>query len=197
MKKIIAIALTLVLLCSAVTVLADSGLVTPSKTTEDLVSFEVTVEHPVDGKAVVILPITEETVGDLTNYQANLDAADKELEKAQAAETVEAYFGAEAAGKIAEVLGADAEISMDELLAVIAQGYEDGMGNATVTAQVATPYGKDEKVAVLIGIVKDDAPTWNVYEAVGLDDGRLQFTVDAETMKAVMENIILFAVCSK
>ena len=193
MTKIIAIALTLVLLCSAVTVLADSGLVTPSKTTGDLVSLEVAVEHPVDGKAVVIIPVTEEMV----NYQANLDAADKELEKAQAAETVEAYFGAEAAGKIAEVLGADAEISMDELLAVIAQGYEDGMGNATVTAQVATPYGKDEKVAVLIGIVKDDAPTWNVYEAVGLDDGRLQFTVDAETMKAVMENITLLAVCSK
>lgn len=193
MKKIITIALILMLLCSAVTVLADSGLVTPSKTTGDLVSLEVAVEHPVDGKTVAIIPVTEEMV----NYQANLDAADKELEKAQAAETVEAYFGAEAAGKIAEVLGADAEISMDELLAVIAQGYEDGMGNATVTAQVATPYGKDEKVAVLIGIVKDDVPTWNVYEAVGLDDGRLQFTVDAETMKAVMENITLFAVCSK
>ena len=194
MKKIIAIALTLVLLCGAVTVLADSELVTPSKTTGDLISFEVTVEHPVDGKAVTLLPITEDMAAD---YQANLDAADKQLEKAQAAGTLEAYFGADVAGKIAEVLGADAEISMDELLAVVAQGYEDGMGNAAVTAQVATPYEKDEKAAVMIGIVKDDVVTWNVYEAVGLDDGRLQFTVDAETMKAVMENITLLAVCSK
>ena len=194
MKKIIAIALTLVLLCGAVTVLADSELVTPSKTTGDLISFEVTVEHPVDGKAVTLLPITEDMAAD---YQANLDAADKQLEKAQAAGTLEAYFGADVAGKIAGILGADAEISMDELLAVIAQGYEDGMGNAAVTAQVATPYEKDEKAAVMIGIVKDDVVTWNVYEAVGLEDGRLQFTVDAETMKAVMENITLLAVCSK
>ena len=194
MKKIIAIALTLVLLCGAVTVLADSELVTPSKTTGDLISFEVTVEHPVDGKAVTLLPITEDMAAD---YQANLDAADKQLEKAQAAGTLEAYFGADVAGKIAGILGADAEISMDELLAVVAQGYEDGMGNAAVTAQVATPYEKDEKAAVMIGIVKDDVVTWNVYEAVGLEDGRLQFTVDAETMKAVMENITLLAVCSK
>lgn len=194
MKKIIAIALTLVLLCGAVTVLADSELVTPSKTTGDLISFEVTVEHPVDGKAVALIPITEDMAAD---YQANLDAADKQLEKAQAAGTLEAYFGADVAGKIAGILGADAEISMDELLAVIAQGYEDGMGNAAVTAQVATPYEKDEKAAVMIGIVKDDVVTWNVYEAVGLEDGRLQFTVDAETMKAVMENITLLAVCSK
>ena len=194
MKKIIAIALTLVLLCGAVTVLADSELVTPSKTTGDLISFEVTVEHPVDGKAVTLLPITEDMAAD---YQANLDAADKQLEKAQAAGTLEAYFGADVAGKIAGILGADAEISMDELLAVIAQGYEDGMGNAAVTAQVATPYEKDEKAAVMIGIVKDDVVTWNVYEAVGLEDGRLQFTVDAETMKADMENITLLAVCSK
>ena len=39
--------------------------------------------------------------------------------------------------------------------------------------------------------------TWNTYEAVGLEDGRIQFTVDAETMKAMGTEIALFAVCSK
>ena len=197
MKKIIAIALILVMLCGAVSVFADTELTTPSKTTDDLTTFEVTVESPVDGKAVAILPINENTVDDITKYQANLDAAEAELEKAQNAKTLEAYFGNEVAEKIAAILGDNAGISMDEFLAVIEQGYEDGMGNATVTAQVATPYEKDEKVAVMIGILKDGALTWNAYEAVGLEDGRIQFTVDAETMKAIGTDIALLAVCSK
>ena len=196
MKKIIAIALTLMMLCGAVSVFADTNMSTPSKTTDDFTTFEVTVENPVDGKAVVILPINENTVDDVTKYQANLDAAEAELEKAQNAKTLEAYFGNEPAAAVAAILG-DNAISMDEFLAVIEQGYEDGMGNATVTAQVATPYEKDEKVAAMIGILKDSALTWNTYEAVGLEDGRIQFTVDAETMKAMGTEIALFAVCSK
>ena len=196
MKKIIAIALTLMMLCGAVSVFADTNMSTPSKTTDDFTTFEVTVENPVDGKAVVILPINENTVDDVTKYQANLDAAEAELEKAQNAKTLEAYVGNEPAAAVAAILG-DNAISMDEFLAVIEQGYEDGMGNATVTAQVATPYEKDEKVAAMIGILKDGALTWNTYEAVGLEDGRIQFTVDAETMKAMGTEIALFAVCSK
>ena len=122
MKKLIAIALTLVMLCGAVAVLADTGLATPSKTTDDLTAFEVTVESPVDGKAVAILPINENTVDDITKYQANLDAAEAELEKAQNAKTLEAYFGNEVAEKIAAILSDNAGISMDEFLAVIEQG---------------------------------------------------------------------------
>lgn len=197
MKKIIAVALTLMMLCGAVSVFADTDMSTPSKTTDDLITFDVTVDNPVDGKAVVILPINENTVDDITKYQANLDAAEKELEKAQNAKTLEAYFGNESSALVAAILGDNAEISMDEFLAVIELGYEDGMGNALVTAQVATPYEKDEKVAAMIGILKDGSLTWNVYEAVGLEDGRIQFTVDAETMKAIGTEIALFAVCSK
>ena len=197
MKKIIAVALTLMMLCGAVSVFADTDMSTPSKTTDDLITFDVTVDNPVDGKAVVILPINENTVDDITKYQANLDAAEKELEKAQNAKTLEAYFGNESSALVAAILGDNAEISMDEFLAVIELGYEDGMGNALITAQVATPYEKDEKVAAMIGILKDGSLTWNVYEAVGLEDGRIQFTVDAETMKAIGTEIALFAVCSK
>ena len=197
MKKIIAVALTLMMLCGAVSVFADTDMSTPSKTTDDLITFDVTVDNPVDGKAVVILPINENTVDGITKYQANLDAAEKELEKAQNAKTLEAYFGNESSALVAAILGDNAEISMDEFLAVIELGYEDGMGNALITAQVATPYEKDEKVAAMIGILKDGSLTWNVYEAVGLEDGRIQFTVDAETMKAIGTEIALFAVCSK
>ena len=182
MKKIVAIALTLALLCGAVTVFADT-LTVPSKTTEDLTTFEVTVENPVDGKAVILVPI------------ANQEEAEAELAKIQAAKSVVDYFGEEAGKVITDTLGT--EISLDEFMAVIEQGYEEGMGAATVTAKVATPYEKDEKAVALIGMAKDGELAWNAYEAVGLADGRLQFVVDADTMLKLMNGTALYGICSK
>ena len=193
MKKIISFALVAVMLCVAFAAFAE-GVSVPSKTTDDMTSFDVTVENPVDGKAVSLLPINESTVDDITKYQANLDNADAELKKLQEAASLDAYFG-DAAKEIAAILG-DGEISVDEFLAVIEIGYEDGMGNATIKAKFATPYEKDEKVAVLIGI-PGDAIAWKTFEGVGQDDGSVQFTVDADTMKAIEANTAILAACSK
>ena len=195
MKKIIAVALSLMLLCGAATVFADTSMTTPSKTQEDMTTFEVSVEFPVDGKSVGIFAINEDTVDDITKYQANLDAAAAELAKAQNAKTMEGYFGADIATAIAAIVGNDAEISMDELVAIFQSGYEAGMGNATVGVGVPTPYANGEKAAALIGIIKGGVMNWNVYEAVGQPDGRLQFTVDGNTMLEINPNITLFAVC--
>lgn len=186
MKKIIAIALTLVMLCGAVTVFADTELVTPSKTTEDLTAIESTVENPVAGKTVTVAAAEDQTV------------AEAELEKAAAAGTVEAYFGEEATKAIQAILGEGAEISLDEFLAVTVEGYEDEMGNVTVTAKFPTAYAEGEKVAVLIGTFDAEKNlTWNVVEGVGLEDGSVQFAMDAATAKAVAEGNALFAICSK
>ena len=195
MKKIVALALTLMMLFGAVIVFADTDLATPSKSTGDLVKFEVTVENPVDGKIVLILPIEEDTTD--TAEKDMLAIGEQELEKAQTAGTVEGYFDEETAKAIAEILGENAEISMDEFMAVIMVNYEESMGEAKVIAELATPYEKDEKVAVLIGVVKDDVVTWTVYEGIGLEDGRVEFTIDAETAKTVTEENALFATCSK
>ena len=183
MKKIIAIALTLVLLCGAVAVFADTTITTPSKTTGDLASFEVTVENPIAGKTVILVPVAD---------QKNAEA---ELEKIQAAKSVEDYFGEDAGKALTDILGND--ISLDEFMAVTEQGYEEGMGAATVFTKVATPYEKDEKAVALIGIAKDGKLAWNAYEAVGLEDGRIQFVVDANTMLKLMNGAALFAICSK
>ena len=196
MKKLIAIALTLVMLCGAVAVLADTGLATPSKTTDDLANFEVTVENPVDGKVVAIIPVGD-SAEEAVKYKDILEAAASELEKAQAAGSAEAYFGGDTAKAITDILGADAEISLDELLAVYAVGYEEGMGSATVAVQVATPYEKGENVAAMIGFVENNNVTWNVFEGFGLEDGRVQLTVPADVMLALMNGSALFAICSK
>lgn len=185
MKKIIAIALALVLLCGATAVLADTELVTPSKTTQDLISFTVEeVENPVEGKTVTMAPAADQA------------AAEAELEKAQNAKTVEAYFGEETTAAVKTILGEKAEISMDELLAVSMEGYEDGMGNVVIIAKFPTSYAKDEKVAVLIGVINDNVTAWKAVEGVGLEDGSVRFTVDPETALAIEEDIALFSVLS-
>lgn len=183
MKKIIAIALTLMMLCGAVTVFADSELVVPSKTTDDLISFETAVQNPTEGKTVSV-----EIAGN--------DASEKELEKAQAAGTVEAYFGEETAKAIAAILGENVEISMDELTAVVLKDYEEANGAVTINAQFSTPYEKDEKVAVEVGIPVGEEVNWNTFEGIGQEDGSVKFTVDPETAKAIAADYVLLAVCS-
>lgn len=186
MKKIIAVALSLMLLCGAVAAFADTELITPSKTTEDMTSFQVEVENPVEGKTVTMAPAEDQA------------AAEAELEKAQAAKTVEAYFGEEVTKAIQEILGENAEISMDELLAITVEGYEDGMGNATVTAKFPVVYAKDEKVAVMVGIFDAEKNlTWNTYEGIGQEDGTVKFMVDAATFAAIESDGALVAVCRK
>lgn len=180
MKKIIAIALTLMLLCGATTVLAATDMATPSKTTGDMTTFEVTVA----GKNVTLQPV----------YGSAF--ADDELAKAQNAKTLEAYFGEDAAKAIAAIVGTDA-VSLDEFMAICSQGYEENMGKLTITSKTATPYEKDEKVAACFGVVKDGVLTWSVYEAVGQEDGGLQFEVAPDTMLALETETVLFALCSK
>ena len=184
MKKIIAIALTLMLLCSATTVLAATDMTTPSKTTGDMTTFEVAVENPVEGKSVTLQPL----------YGSAL--ADAELAKAQNAKTLEDYFGEETAKAIMAILGGS-PIKLDEFMAIYSQGYEEGMGKATVNSKTATPYENGEKAAACFGVIKDGALTWDVFEAAGQEDGGLKFDVNTETMQALETETVLFALCSK
>lgn len=181
MKKIIAIALTLVLLCSAVSVFADS---VPSKTTDDLVAIEITVENPVDGKAPAAAASTDLGV---------LAAA---AEVAKLAEVgADEYFGAEAAAAVAAIVGEGANV--DEFLPITVTDYVEGMGDATWIVKFATPYAEGQVVTILIGMPMEDGQlAWNVYEGVGLADGSVQFTVPGDVMVALVNGSALLAVCS-
>ncbi len=183
MKKIIAFALTLVLLCSAATAFAEA---VPSKTTDDLSNVEVTVENPVEGKTPAMAAATE---------PEKLEAAAEELAKLQAAGSVEGYFGEETAKAIAAIVGEGAEASVDEFLPVTVLEYDESMGEATIVMAFATPFENGEKVAVLIGLCQEAGEVeWSVYEGVGTEDGRLQFTVPADAMVAIMDGTALLAV---
>ncbi len=194
MKKIVAIALTLVMLCGAVTVLADTGLITPSKTTEDLVTFGVEPEKAVEGKTVTMSAIDKNTTD--AAEKAALELLEKELEKAAAAKTVEDYFGKDAAEAIAKILGAKAEISLDEAVTVKLADYVEENGLITITAKFPTPYDEDEKVAVMVGLPEGDSAVWSAFEGVGLKDGSVKFAVDAETALAIEAGYALMYVLS-
>ena len=187
MKKVISIALALVMLCLGVVVFADDA--TPSKTTEDLLTIEAVPATPVEGSGFFFFPVTEKYV-DVTKYQANLDFAAAEFAKVEK-DGAEAYLGEETAAAVKAILGSD-KVTLDEFFPVIAGNYKEEMGEVTVTVQMATPYKKDQKVAVIVG----DGTSWATFEGVGVDDttGAIQVVLDPATVLKVQENISLFAV---
>lgn len=193
MKKIIAIALTLVFLCGAIPVLADTEIITPSKTTGDLTTLEVTVENPIEGKPVTAVPVNSQNAA---QYKAQADAAEAEIAKAFAAGTVEKYFGEETTNAIKGVLGDAEKINMDEFFAFVLNGYEEAMGKATFTAKMPTPYAGKE-VAVLIGLVEDGQVNWTTIKGIGQEDGSVQFTVEPELAQKIQQGVALMTVCSK
>ena len=194
MKKIIAIALTLVFLCGAIPVLADTEIITPSKTTGDLTTLEVTVENPIEGKPVTAVSVNSQNAA---QYKAQADAAEAEIAKAFAAGTVEKYFGEETTNAIKGVLGDAEKINMDEFFAFVLNGYEEAMGKATFTVKMPTPFAADEKVAVLIGLVENGQANWTTFEGIGQADGSVQFTVEPELAQKIQQGVALMTVCSK
>ena len=189
MKKVISITLALVMLCLGVVAFADAA---PSKTTEDLLTMEAVPANPVEGSGFFFFPVTEKYV-DVTKYQAQLDAAAAELEKIQK-DGAETYFGEETVAAVKAINGAE-KVTVDELFAVVAGNYEETMGDVTVTVEMATPYAKDQKVAVLVGDVTADGAAWKTFEGVGVGDaGAIQVVLDPATVLAVQNGIGLFAV---
>ena len=215
MKKIVCLILGLALCLTSVAALAES---VPSKTTTDLTRFEVTAENQPGDETLYLLPVNEATVGDtLADYQEHLDICQAELEKLAASEGTEAYFGQvkDAEGNpvdLRELLGvADGtQLNVFEFCPAIAGGFREDCGKVTATMLFSTPYEKDEKVIVLIGIVtvhEDGAQTveWTAFEGVGLDAvegqeetyGCIQVELTQEIVAAIQNGTALLAVVSK
>jgi len=193
MKKVVSIILALAMLCIGVAAFAD-GAATPSKTTEDLTEIEATVENPVADSNFFFFPITEKYV-DVTKYQDKLDVAAAELAKIEK-DGAEAYFGEEVVAAVKTAIGEDS-FKIDEFFPVVEGNYEESMGNVTIKVTLATPYEKDQKVAVLVGTVSEEAAAWKVFEGIGLEDSSVQFVLDPETALSVQESNALFAIASK
>lgn len=175
----------------------------PSKTVLAMTQFEVVAENQPDDANIFLLPVNEATVGEaLPQYQEYIDACTLEIEKMAASENVESYFGevVDAEGNVVDLralLEVEDDVALDvfEFCPAIAGGFQEECGKVTAKLLFSTPYEKDEKVLVLIGVVtkldETAEPTaeptevpeteidvladetqsvkWHVFEGVGMD----------------------------
>lgn len=212
MKKITCFVLAL-MLCVAGTAFAAESV--PSKTTNDMTKIEVTVENApaTDAPAVYVMPVNDATVGTEEITEEHKEALDisqaevKKLMEVVSAENGEVsdYFAniVDSEGNILtdvkEMFGttdADGNLIVDENVAldvfefgpIVAGNYEEEYGKVTATMLFSTPYEKDQKVVVLIGIANVNAEKkseladgeeltadciddiqWVAFEGIGMD----------------------------
>lgn len=194
-KKLVSIFVA-AMLCMTTVAFAEP---VPSKGAMDLNNFETSVENLPEGMTadnLFIAPVTEKVMGEqLVEYQARLDVCQMEIEKLAESADMEEYFGeiTDAEGNVvtlAQALGvelAEGEtlpLNVFEFCPLIVGGYEEVFGKVTATMLFATPYEKDEKVAVMVGIVSqaEDAAPIAAPDAAATAEptGDAQPEIDAE-----------------
>lgn len=197
MKKFACMLLALLLCVTSVVALAED---VPSKTTADLSNVEVAAENlPTDSAFSVSFVTVDET-----EYQKLLDIKNAEVDKLAAVESVEAYFGEDI--DLKAIVGAE-QLNVYEFMPVVVSGYEEAYGKVTLTMLFSTPYEVGEKVAVMIGLVTENADgttsiDWKAFEGVGVDAeqveaaGSIQVDLDAEAILAIQNGTALLAVVS-
>lgn len=197
MKKFACMLLALLLCLTSVAALAEY---TPSKKAIDLTKVEVTAENLPADSGFFIRIVNE----DETEYQKQLSICEAEVAKLAAAENVEAYFGADI--DLKAIVAAD-QLNVFEFKSIIAGDYDAAYGKVTAKMLFSTPYEVGEKVAVMIGLVNENADgtitvDWNAFEGVGIAAdqveaaGSIQVELDAETVLAIQNGIALLAVVS-
>lgn len=199
MKKIVSILVAL-MLCLSAAAFAES---VPSKTTGDLVQFEAAADNLPADAGFYIQPIAEDDEA----YQQSVEISQNEITKLAQSENVAAYFGEvkNAEGEVVDVkalLGSDT-LNVYEFCALAAGLYQESYGNVSIKMQFSTPYEKDEKVIVLIGLAKENQDgvqsiEWTAYEGIGVEEqGCIQVELDPEIILAIQNGTALLAIVSK
>ena len=215
MKRFVCIILALVLCASAA--VAESVSV-PSKSTLDMTHFEVVAEKQPEDENIFLLPVNDVTVVEENKvfYQERIDVCEKEIQKLAVSESVESYFGEvkDAEGNVVDIkekLGVEKEAVLDvfEFCPAVAGGFKEDCGKVTAKMRFSTPYKKEEKVLVMIGIVTilDDGTQvvdWQMFEGFGLGEiegeeenfGAIQVELTPEIVAAIQNGMALMAVVS-
>ena len=209
MKKLVCLIVAMIL-CLSCVALASAA---PSKATSDMTSTTTTtqsetVTKPIDTTGFVLFLVTD----DMVEYQDRIDIAKAEIEKLNAAQPIEAYFGepVDEEGNTVDLkakLGAEA-VNVFEFYPVVASGYSEEFGDVTAKLLFSTPYEKDLAVAVMVGFVtvnEDGTQTvaWHALNGVGVESdaveaqGAIEVVFDSKTVLAIQEGIALLAVVSK
>ena len=180
-----------------------------SKSRENMTEFTVKAEN-MSSDSCVIRPVLE---ADENEYKELLDTCKAEVEALSASESFDKYFGTvnNKDGEevdLKKLLGVD-NLNVFEFFPVIASGIEEGCGNVEVEMLFATPYEKDEKVVVMVGIVTENedgthSVEWTAFDGVGVESesenveskGCIKVELNEEMALKIQENTALLAVVS-
>lgn len=180
-----------------------------SKSRENMTEFTVKAET-MSSDNCVIRPVL---ASDENEYKELLDTCKAEVEALSASESFDKYFGTVINKDGEEVdlkklLGVD-NLNVFEFVPVVASGLEEGCGNVEVEMLFATPYEKDEKVVVMVGIVAENedgthSVEWTAFDGVGVEadsenvesKGCIKVELTEEMALKIQENTTLLAVVS-
>lgn len=183
---------------------------TGSKSRENMTEFTVKAANAGSDDSF-FRPVLAKNDG--KEYKDLLDTCKKEVEALSASETVEKYFGT-VTNKDGEEVDIKNLLSVDKLnvfefLPIIAGGIQEGCGNVEAEMLFATPYDKDEKVVVLVGIVTENEDgthsiEWTAFDGVGVEvdsenvetKGCIKVELTEEMALKIQENTALLAVVS-
>lgn len=160
MKKILSIALAVLFVFS---VMAANAAITSPTT-------EIVAENSA-AEAGFVFAVNDD--------EEAIAAANEEL--AKAAEDVDAYFGE--ATEAAKAITGNDELEICEFAPFSVSGYTEEMGDIDVTLTTSTAFEDGQKVAVLVNVDGE----WAALEGTGNADSGVDFTLDAETAKALSE----------
>lgn len=93
----------------------------------------------------------------------------------------------------------DVHLDVTEFFPIVAGGFGESDGKVVANMSFATTYDKDEKVAVLIGIVTvlDDGTTqitWTALEGFGQDNGGISVELPSEVLLAIQDGTAIMSV---
>ena len=121
------------------------------------------------------------------------DEADAEIEILAKAETLEAYFGEETIAAVEEITENEFPC-VCEFMSIRVEGYEEEMGDVKTNGKFASTFEQDAKVAALIGFTAEEGIEWNVFEAIGLEDGTIDMIIPGELLERVQDEGAFFSV---
>lgn len=196
MKKLISLALAMLLCVSAV------AMAEPSKSTANMTSVLDVKSEAALPAGFIIAPITDDTATEEQAEQCKQMV--QEIYEAAKAGSLLKYFGdlQDYAGEsidLQKVLGTDNPV-VNEIMPLIVKNYDSACGKVTVTFKFATPYQQDEPVVAVIRVL--DPATGKVTQ-VGLmgkgtgADGAVELEFPAEVMMAIQNGIATMAIVSK
>lgn len=179
MKKVLSLILATLLVLTSIAVVAEEVL--PSKTTSDLVEvLEVTAEN---GEVVITIEEASEkyeevvaaVVEAVTNGTAPVD-----------------LFAADTKTAITAVTG-DAELELNEMVAIAAPDYTDENGAVTAKFTFETLYTADQTLVAVVTTYTADAVEEIVLEAEADEAGAVvvKFTAEAMAKIAAADSAIL------